>query len=361
MQAPEPQVLAATDRALALAPPGPRHDLAHGVWLFVRGNFRDARLALEPVEAASPAAPAWSDADQQELLYYLGEANWHDGRHDAGFAYFKRALELDRQFRPATIHAWEYPTARRDAERSRYYIGLAGESTQWLEYSLGHYAELADHGAGQFKLWAELALGQTPAPDLEPSATDASVDAHAYRIARAAEAGNLDAARREFADAWTALSAQTPEQITAQLFSLELLGEVLLCARLTPESQQLVSLLAAQSKDHPARGYHRLSILAAPLVGDAALVVRDRLTEREARLADASDAELAGDHARAAAILGELVADPTFAWDYPERAALLRNLRALHRAKDAAALCSDTMKPAIFHTAYLAMRHACKK
>ena len=56
MQAPEPQVLAATDRALALAPPGPKHELVRGVWLFLHGAFGEARTALEPIEQVPPPA-----------------------------------------------------------------------------------------------------------------------------------------------------------------------------------------------------------------------------------------------------------------------------------------------------------------
>jgi hypothetical protein len=59
-------------------------------------------------------------------------------------------------------------------------------------------------------------------------------------------------------------------------------------------------------------------------------------------------------------ILAELVADPSATWDYPERAALLRNLRALHRKKDAAALCADTLRPAVYRTAFLVLRRLCK-
>ena len=101
-------------------------------------------------------------------------------------------------------------------------------------------------------------------------------------------------------------------------------------------------------------------MLAAPLLGDATLLKHDGLSERTAKLAEASAAELAGDRAKAAEILAALVADPSFSWDYPERAALLRNLRALKRKAEARALCADTLEPAVFRLAYTALRHACK-
>ena len=228
---------------------------------------------------------------------------------------------------------------------------------QWLDFSLGHYAELAQGGDHLFKLWAQLVLGQTPAIELEPHGDD--LDTHTYRIARDAEAGDLEGARRQFASAWAFVNAQTPDGLAAMGYSLEILGEVLVCAELAPEARQLVALLAAQSSEHPSRGYHRLSILLGAQVGDPALVVRTGLTERETLLAAAADADLAGDHARAAELLGELVADPTFSWDYPERAALVRNLREAGRPREAAAVCTDTLHPALFHTAFLVLRRTC--
>ena len=78
------------------------------------------------------------------------------------------------------------------------------------------------------------------------------------------------------------------------------------------------------------------------------------LSERNAKLAQASAAEMAGDHAKAPSILATLVNDPTFTWDYPERAALLRKLCALGRKDEAAAFCKDTLEPAIFRLAYTA-------
>ena len=77
---------------------------------------------------------------------------------------------------------------------------------------------------------------------------------------------------------------------------------------MTDESKTLVAFLAAQSKQRPVRGYPRLAILAAPLAHDASLVVADQLTRAQRRgFADASRAELAGDHAKAAALLRDLV------------------------------------------------------
>ena len=58
-------------------------------------------------------------------------------------------------------------------------------------------------------------------------------------------------------------------------------------------------------------------------------------------------------------LLDQLVRDPSPFWDYPGRVALLRNLRALHRDKEARAVCEDTLHPAVFQLAYLPTRRAC--
>src|SRR5439155_7697327 len=97
------------------------------------------------------------------------------------------------------------------------------------------------------------------------------------------------------------------------------------------------------------------SILAAPIVGDKSWIVREHLTDRELQLADAIAAEMDGDRVKAVVLLEAIVRDPSPSWDYPERVALLRNLRALRRTKDARTLCDDTLRPAIFAWAFPAV------
>ena len=353
----EDLVVAATDHALALAPAGTKRELMRGVLLYLHGDFRGARAALEPLEA-----DAKTRIDRREVLYYLGEANWHDGRFTAGFGDFKRTLDEDSHFRPATIHPWQYAVARRDGEAASFFIGLANENRAWIELSQRHYKEVAAGHDFPFNLWAELVLGGPLPPDHEAIVQGKGVDAAVFRIARAVEAGTPAVARDEFATVWKdVLADRDAGRLTGRAFyELESLGEVVISARMVPETRELVELLAGQSKHEPARGYHRLTNLAAAVVGDASLIVRDGLSERDARIADASDAELAHDDAKAAAILGELVANPSFGWDYPERAALIRDLRALGRKKDAAAICADTLQPAVYRQALPVLRAACK-
>ena len=351
MDAPEDRVRDATSRAMALAPPGPQRELIAGVGRFLAGDFAGARAVLEPLDHP-PAS--------RELLYYLGEASWHDGRHAAAAAYFARTLELDRAFRPATVHAWQYAVVRRDAKAALYYVGLASESHEWIDLAAGHYAELARTGSPPRKLEAELVLGQLDAPDVVARLAADDVDGATYRVAVAIAQDDPARARAAFAAAFAAITAnRDPNALPAILYGLEALGEVVISAELPDESRQLVAFLAAHSAEHPARGYPRLAILAAGVTGDRALLVRAHGTERTAALATAITAELAGDRAAAARQLQALVDDPTFTFDYPERAALLRDLAALHDRKRFAAVCADTLRPAIVRPALLVLQHRC--
>jgi hypothetical protein len=162
---------------------------------------------------------------------------------------------------------------------------------------------------------------------------------------------------------WAAqIAGRQPGQLGGNAFyELEALGEVVISAGMVDEARQLVTFLAECSKTRAVRGYARLSTLTAALVGDRSLVVRDGLSERNARLAAASDAELAGDRAGAATVLGEVVEDPTFTWDYPERVALIRNLRALKRGKQVAKVCADTLRPAVFRVAFVVVASVCAR
>jgi len=351
MDAPEERVRDAAARAMALAPPGAQRELLRGVGRFLAGDFAGARAVLEPLDQP-PAS--------RELLYYLGEASWHDGRHAAAAAYFARTLQLDRAFRPATVHAWQYAVVRRDAKQALYYVGLAGESHEWIDLAAGHYAELVRTGSPARKLDAELVLGQLEAPEVAARLADDDLDGATYRVAVALAAHDLPRARAAFATAWATLTAtRDPGALPGILYSLEALGEVVISAELPDETRQVVAYLAAHSVERPARGYPRLAILAAGVTGDAALIVRAHGTERTTALAAALAAELAGDRAAAARQLQTLVDDPTFTFDYPERAALLRNLAALHDRKRFAAVCADTLRPPIVRPALLVLQDRC--
>ena len=357
MEASEELIGSSIERALEHAPSGPRKELLRGVQLYLHQDFAAARGVLEPLEhTIDPSSP-----DRAALLYYLGETNWHDGRHTPAFAYFKRTLETNSNFRAATVHAWEYNVARRKDEAARYYIGLANESQEWADIALGHYAKVAGSGNTRaFKMWAQLIIDRGLSPDVKTRLDSDDTDSIILRVARAAGANDLKAASAEFHKLWSrVLAARDGGQLSPGWFyAIESLGEVVITAGMTDESRELVEFLAEQSHHRPARGYQRFSILGAALLHDKALVVPTTI-ERNTRIAAAVTAELANDRAKAASILTELVADPTFFWDYPERAALARNLRALHRLRELTALCADTLHPALFRPANLAFRRIC--
>jgi tetratricopeptide (TPR) repeat protein len=350
VSAPEPLVLAAADRARA-GVTGAKRALLDGVTAFLRMDYAESRRLLEPLADAT-------DIDRTTWRYYLGESNWHDGRHAAGFEQFREALELSPRFTPAAIHAWQYAVARRDERNATYFLGIAKTSSEWSDFAMRRYDELATRGS-ELSAWALIVLGRA-SPLLDERRARDSLEGTAYRISDALDRGDAAAASAELATAWPKWIAKSDDGIANVIYELEGIGEQVAAAGMRDETRQIVAFLAEHSQPHPARGYHRLAVLAAPLLGDATLLKHDGMSERTAKLAEAGAAELAGDRAKAAEILAALVADPSFSWDYPERAALLRNLRALKRKGEASALCADTLEPAVFRLAYTALRHACK-
>jgi hypothetical protein len=235
--------------------------------------------------------------------------------------------------------------ARRDSEAANFYLAAGGAEHAWIDFALGRYDGLT----GQYAAWAELVQGGPLSPATRAMVDQDDLGGATLRIALAppAERSKL------FADAWQRYVVghePTPDTF----YALESLGEVVVTAGMKPEAKQLVAYLAPFPKP---RGFPRLSFLAAAMTGDDALLKVPPETYRNERIAAASAAELRGDHTQAATILEELVASPSFTWDYPERAALLRNL---HDKAKIQALCADSLKPAVFRAAYLVLRERCR-
>jgi predicted Ser/Thr protein kinase/tetratricopeptide (TPR) repeat protein len=357
MFAPDDDIIRAIDRARDLAPAGQVKQLLQGTSLYLHHDYPGALATLAPLETSTTL----SERDRRALLYYLGEVKWHDGEQAEGVDFFHRALALDSRFMPAMIHPTQYALARRDAAEARHMIDLQRSvDYEPLEFALRHYDQIARSNSG-WALHAQLVLGQPPSPKLEAKLSVTPIDWAAYRLARALDTGDATAASRAIDDVWKVVEAPGRGEVQPQeYYSLQVFGEVVICASMVEDTRRLVAFLANKAAAHPVGGYPRLALLAAALLRDGSWIVRTGLTTRDARLADAIEAELAGDHRRAAALLAALVADPTPNWDYPERAALLRNLRALGRWKEAKALCADTLRPAVFRYAFLPMKKLCR-
>jgi len=357
MFAPEADIIRAIDTARDLAPEGDLRVLLRGASLYLHHDSRAALALLTPLEASTTL----SERERRDLLYYLGEIHWHDGEHEVGVGYFRRALERDSTFMPAMIHPMQHALAHRDLAEARHMIDLQRSiDYESIEFASGRYEALA-RGTGGWALQAKLVLGQPLTPAQEALFGSNPLDGAAYRLARALEVEDAANARRAIDDVWKVLEAPGRGEVQpTEYYSLQVFGEVVICAGLADEARRLVTFLANKAVDHPVGGYPRLALLAAPLLGDRSWIVRTGLSARNATLADAMEAELAGDRGRATELLAKLVADPSPYWDYPERAALLRNLRALGRTREAKALCADTLRPAIFRYAVLAMKLACR-
>jgi predicted Ser/Thr protein kinase/tetratricopeptide (TPR) repeat protein len=351
--APEEDVKQAVDHARALAPDDISRQLLTGISQYLDRDFRAALVTLAPLEAQ---VATLGDQQKHDLYYYLGETHWHAGRQSKGVDYFRRVLDIDPRFSPAAIHPAEFAVARRDAATSRALAYLQGtRQDDSTEFSIGHYEKLASR-PGEWNLSAQIVLGRPTT--FEPP--NSAIGTGSLRLARAVEAGDRPAMQRAIAEVWAFIDAQGPGPMPpGQYYALQMFGEVLICANLVDDMKKLVDYLAKSSKDKAVGGYPRMQLLAAPLLHDKSLVVHDYYTDRLTKLADASDAELAGNRARSVALLRELVNDPSPFWDYPERAALIRNLRALGKTKEADAVCADTMKPAIFRVAFMPVRKLC--
>ncbi len=355
-EASEDLVLQAADRAEGIAPAGRRRDLMHAAGLFYREHFTEAREALEKLEVADDRGP-----DQVELLYFLGDANWHEGRHDAAYKYFMRAYAIPPRSRAMAIHPAMYLVARRLGDEARYIAGAAGlVDTNQIEFSLRSYEKLAVGTDAGYRVRSKLVL-KRPVTDaeLEEAHGRVPLDLVALHTAIAIERGDRAKAKQLIERAWA--ENITGKQLnSADYFFLEYFGEVVISAGLVDDARRLVTFLAETSKQRPRRGYHRFAMLTAALAKDASLIPHGpTVSERNRMLAKAAEAEIAGDHAQAATLLADLVHNPTFTWDYPERAALIRNLEASNRKPELDALCEDTLEPAIFRQAFLVVRSLC--
>jgi len=331
----------ATNKAYELAS-GPRKQLIDGMNLFLDGAFARARDKLKAI-AVDPA-------DRREWLYYLAEAEYHDGDFDDAFGHFKQALEIDHDFRPATVHLWQMAVARRDADQGSYFLAAGGAAHAWIDFALGRYDELVDNANPVFQLASRLVLGRPLSPAAQAVVDEDDLAGATYRIALAPPARRAQL----FAEAWQRYVASR-EPTAETWYGLENLGEVVVTAEMVPEARQLIAFLGS----HPRpRAYPRLSFLTAAIAHDPALLHAPAETSRNEAIGAAVEAELRGDHAHAAEQLEAIVGSPSFSWDYPERAALLRNLRD---NKKIAALCADTLRPAVFRPAWLVIRSRCAK
>jgi serine/threonine protein kinase/Tfp pilus assembly protein PilF len=333
-------LVAAAERAYEVAPAGTRKQILHATLLVYRAEFAAALAELTPLETTELGAE-----DRRDLLFQIGECHWHEGRHDLGYQYFKRTLEIDGAFAEAAGHAGEYGIARRDETIAREYLRLQRASLDYAAFATGRYDELAKRGKPPFDTWAKIVLGiPRPPPSDHADYADERLTAAVLRADR-------DAIDRELQQ----LLAHAEPFTAATSSKLVHMCEVTIAAELREPTKAILDVLRARQATY---NFKRLSILAAPMLGSPKFE-RARLTERLAVLQTAIDAELAGDRATAAKLLDELVRNPTFEWDFVERLALRRNLLALGRTKEAEAVCKDTLRPPLIRPVFQVVRARC--
>jgi tRNA A-37 threonylcarbamoyl transferase component Bud32/tetratricopeptide (TPR) repeat protein len=317
------------------------------IWIGAAHFYRDEQpQAIEILSAVD--AGRLTPTETVDLWNYLGEAYWHDGSPALAMPYFRKLLE--RKYLPVRVHAYDWGLYHKDFDLAASLYGIE-RPRQEIELARGDLERLAAGSDAPYNLQAQLILGRQPDPKLVANLRGRP--RQFFDLASADASG----ARRAFGAIYRELVATETPKIWQDL---SLLADIVLAAELRDETRQILAL-QRQRGYQPFRGYHRTEILAAGILGEPKQLSRAGLTSREAKLATAIEAELAGDHARAIEILTPIVAEPTSGWEYPERGALIRNLVAARRMPELRAACAALRNPAIFRYAWLPLARTCKQ
>ncbi|HEU0034387.1 MAG TPA: serine/threonine-protein kinase [Kofleriaceae bacterium] len=343
--APHELTVQAIDRTIALAPDDKTRDLWRGARAFYDYKFRDAIVRLARFEHDTTLTRAQNDL----LEYYLGEAYFHDGQFKRAMDHFRPIVERSNPFPHAVVHAGEYALARRDFDRAtRYKLGYASSAP--IDLARGLYSEVATTDKSPYNAYAYV-LMDTPVP---PAVEQAMPVYHQqlHRLATATSSADIE---REFEGLWQMIENGSPN---AAFQSFQMVFEIMLVHE---HADALRKMLAWSAKHQDVLfGHDRFVALAMPITKEPTRCRRPLLTTRADLVADAMEAEVAGDHRRAIEILRGLVDDPATFWDYPERAALIRNLRAIGDVAGARAVCEQLRQPAVFRWAWIPLHRICE-
>ncbi len=348
--APQPLIEDGVTRTLAASPVEPRRTILQGAGQFFGHEYDAAVATLEPL-ATDPSIVGDNAID---VAYYLGEALWHRGDYARGAALLQRVLDARRAFQPAGVHLMQHALTHRELTRAGVLVGQLGRARQVYEFAAGDYVAVAASSEFPLNLHAQIVLGK-PASELE--ARLGGYDGAAYAIATAIVAGDKQAARAHLATIWTQIAKQP---VTDRLlYQLGELIDVVVSSGLRDETRTMLELLRSGASPRYRLAHRRAAALAAPLIG-MRLPDEDGATPRQRRLLAAMRAELAGDRKQAAALLTELVADPSDTFDIGERIALVRNLRALGDERGVRAQCKEIERPPVFRFDFVLARATCR-
>jgi tRNA A-37 threonylcarbamoyl transferase component Bud32/tetratricopeptide (TPR) repeat protein len=320
------------------------------IWVGAAHFFRDEQPQAIAVLSAIDDSQL-TELERVDLWNYLGEAHWHDGSPELAITYFKKLLARVPPYLPVRVHAYDWALFHAEYEDAARLYGVGERATEELAIARGDHERLAAGDAFPHNLHAQLILGRWPDPALV-----AKLDSKTRQLHDLAIAKDATEAHRVFGAIQRELSAQ-PTPNVWQDFGF--LAEIVLAAGLEEAAREIIEMQRARGYQ-PFRGYHRHEILAAAVLRDPARIPTAGLTTRETKLAKAVAAELRGDHASAIAILTPLVREPTGGWEYPERAALIRNLAAARRTTELRAECAALSRPPIFRWSLLPLQRACK-
>ena len=335
--------------ALAAAPDDVSRELVGGAEELQEGHFARAWRRLAPL--------AHPGDGSNDIDYVVGEAAWHDGQYGEGYAHFHALLEQNTQrYRAASVHAWQYEVAHRDAIDAARDLGIGNAEPEWAQFAAGDYERVAASGRMPFALWALRVLDRPPPADIAKVVAGDDLSDWLEQVGEHVASGDDAGAR-----AMIAARPEVSQPGDGDYPALEELGEIELSAGYVDEARALVATLAPRPP-RLVHGYQRLSMLLAAATGDRSLVVSsDDVTTRNRALGAAAVAKIDGRVSDAVTTLQAIVADPSSTWDYPERAELVRDLRTLRRDKDARAVCADTLRPAMYRVALAALRRLCQR
>ena len=347
-------------RAEALAPSERERVALHALEHYLDLEYAAVQGLLEPMGDEL-------DRDR-DLTYLLAEAYYHDGHIARALPLFERALQLSPGFTVAATHPFYQAIAAGNLDKAEWIRGMFPAVNHEdlrrdrIRFARGEYQAIADGGdsgglhpeyLGALALLGRDAdLARALGGPLRQSDPRIAIEV----TARALAAGDRAAAEAALEPVWRYLADDT--RSGQHRFTIGALAEVVVMAEDAAAARRLLGYWDRPRE--PTEAGWMLRMHAAPLLGRRDLL-HGAPTWRAGRTAEAITAEMDGDHARALAVWRELLAEPYETGDYLPRFALARNLQALGRRSELAAVCRDMTRPAVYRTSLVNFLAACRR
>jgi serine/threonine protein kinase/tetratricopeptide (TPR) repeat protein len=344
---PPGRTVQAARRALELADGQDRRVLLRSILAQLSGDMPRGISLLESL-------PEHSRKDAV-VMYHYADALYHDGRHEEGVKHFAELLRVAPRFGGAAWHPYQQALVARDEAQARSYLAVIyprGSRSQerQLMFALGHYQDVLHSKGRMDQIQGHLALGQLEeANQIVEELPGKGASALVMALASAVAEGPTERSHELFETYWRKLEAGDDDAINE--YTLLQLGEVLLAGGMNEAAERLLQHWPLHGAGVASEPRDLLRIHAAATTGRSEWT---RVAYRSTRLdqkAKAVRAELAGKHSEAVALWQASLRQPHHYYDYLDRIALRRNLKALHQNEEVASVCSQLEKPAVFRPA----------